>query len=77
MTRDKNLSTAINTSTNWAKRCKIEFGQDRSKALFGIVQGGLFKDLREESIKNLLEIDFDGYAMGMAVGETQQICLKF
>ena len=78
MTRDKKiLSTAINISTDWAKRCKIEFGQDRSKALFGIVQGGLFKDLREESIKNLLEIGFDGYAMGgLAVGETQHDMFK-
>ena len=73
LTTDKKiLSKAINVSTNWAKRCKVEFGNDKSKALFGIAQGGLFKDLRIESIEKLLEIDFNGYAMGgLAVGEKQ------
>ena len=73
LTRDKKvLSKAIQTSTHWAKRCKIEFGQDKSKGLFGIAQGGLFKDLRAESIEKLIELDFDGYAMGgLAVGEKQ------
>jgi tRNA-guanine transglycosylases, various specificities len=43
LTRDKKiLSKAINVSTEWARRSKIEFGSDKSKALFGIVQGGLF-----------------------------------
>ena len=71
--RDKKiLSNAIDTSTKWAKRCKIEFGNDKRKALFGITQGGLYKDLRIESLEKLKEIDFDGYAIGgMAVGETQ------
>ena len=73
LTDDKKaLSNVIDTSTHWAKRCKIEVGQDKSKALFGIVQGGLYKDLREESINNLVKIGFDGYAMGgLAVGESQ------
>jgi queuine tRNA-ribosyltransferase len=73
LTNDKKvLLNAINVSTNWAKRSKIEFGKDESKGLFGIVQGGLFKDLRIESIEKLIEIDFDGYAMGgLAVGEKQ------
>ena len=73
LTNDKKiLSSAINISNKWAKRCKIEFGNDKSKGLFGIAQGGLDKDLRIESIKNLIEIDFDGYAMGgLAVGEPQ------
>ena len=39
--------------------------------MFGIAQGGLYKDLRIESISRLKEIDFDGYAMGVAVGENQ------
>ena len=69
--RDK-LSNAISTSTNWAKRCKIEFGNNKKKALFGIIQGGLFKDLRSESLQRLMDINFDGYAIGgLAVGETQ------
>jgi queuine tRNA-ribosyltransferase len=73
LTNDKKiLSSAIETSTNWAKRCKIEFGHDNSKGLFGIAQGGLYKDLRIESINKLVEIGFDGYAMGgLAVGESQ------
>ena len=73
LTEDKKiLSKAINVSTHWAKRCKIEFGNDNKKALFGIAQGGLDKDLRAESINKLIEIDFDGYAMGgLAVGEKQ------
>jgi queuine tRNA-ribosyltransferase len=73
LTNDKKiLSSAIDISTHWAKRCKVEFGHDKSKALFGIAQGGLFKDLREESIRKLIEIGFDGYAMGgLAVGESQ------
>ena len=42
------------------------------KALFGIIQGGLFKDLRLKSMKELIKIGFDGYAVGgLAVGETQ------
>ena len=78
LTNDKKiLSNAIETSTNWAKRCKIEFGQNKSKGLFGIVQGGLYKDLREKSISDLVEIGFDGYALGgLAVGETQSEMFK-
>ena len=78
LTKDKKtISNAIDISTHWAERCKIEFGQDKSKALFGIAQGGLYKDLREESINNLVKIEFDGYAMGgLAVGETQSEMFK-
>ena len=73
LTADKKiLSKAIDVSTHWAKRCKIEFGNNKKKGLFGIAQGGLYKDLRIESIEKLKEIDFDGYAMGgLAVGEKQ------
>tara|TARA_B100000963_G_scaffold249427_1_gene218429 strand:+ start:1400 stop:2515 length:1116 start_codon:yes stop_codon:yes gene_type:complete len=73
----KTLSKAIDVSTNWAKRSKTEFGNDKSKGLFGIVQGGLYKDLRVESIEKLIEIDFNGYAMGgLAVGEKQSDMFK-
>jgi queuine tRNA-ribosyltransferase len=73
LTNDKEkLISAIDISTNWAKRCKIEFGNDKSKALFGIIQGGLDKKLRLNSLEKLAEIEFDGYAMGgLAVGEKQ------
>ena len=78
LTDDKKiLSSAIDVSTDWAKRSKIEFGFNKSKALFGITQGGLYKDLRIESIKKLTEIGFDGYAMGgLAVGEPQEKMFK-
>ena len=73
MTNDKDkLISAIEISTSWAKRCKIEFGNDKSKALFGIIQGGLDKKLRLMSLEKLISIGFDGYAMGgLAVGESQ------
>tara|TARA_B100001027_G_scaffold118157_1_gene81573 strand:- start:1001 stop:1621 length:621 start_codon:yes stop_codon:yes gene_type:complete len=62
----------MNLSLYWAERSKKAFGHNPHKALFGIIQGGLFKDLRQKSLKGLLEIGFDGYALGgLAVGETQ------
>ena len=78
LTSDKKvLSKAIDVSTNWAQRSKVEFGNNKSKALFGIAQGGLYKDLRVESIQKLIEIDFSGYAMGgLAVGEKQHDMFK-
>ena len=78
LTKDKKiLSNAIKVSTQWAKRSKTEFGNNKHKALFGIAQGGLYKDLREESIHKLIEIGFDGYAMGgLAVGEKQEDMFK-
>ena len=66
------LVRAIQISTNWAKRCKVEYGKNKKKALFGIVQGGLDKNLRLSSLEKLIDIEFDGYAMGgLAVGESQ------
>ena len=74
LTNDKDkLLSAIEISTNWAKRCKVEFGNNKKKGLFGIVQGGLDKKLRLNSLEKLVEIGFDGYAMGgLAVGEKQE-----
>jgi queuine tRNA-ribosyltransferase len=72
MDKDK-LVRAIDISTSWAKRCKVEFGNNKSKGLFGIVQGGLNKELRLSSLEKLISIGFDGYAMGgLAVGEIQE-----
>ncbi len=78
LTNDKKLiAGAIDVSTNWAKRSKIEFNNAKNKSLFGIIQGGLFNDLRIESLEKLLEIDFDGYALGgLAVGEKQHEMFK-
>ena len=78
LTSDKKiLSKAIEVSTHWARRSKIEFGNNKQKALFGIAQGGLYKDLRIESIEKLKEINFDGFALGgLAVGEKQPEMFK-
>ncbi len=55
----------------WAKRCKEYHDQHKKKQmLFGIAQGGMFKDLREKSISFMKSLDFDGYALGgLAIGE--------
>jgi len=67
------IKKSMELSTYWADRSKKEFGSIPHKALFGIVQGGLFKDLRLRSLKDLIKIGFDGYAIGgLAVGETQK-----
>ncbi|MDA9731562.1 tRNA guanosine(34) transglycosylase Tgt [Candidatus Pelagibacter sp.] len=77
-TNDYNLiKNSMKLSLYWAERSKKEFGLNPHKALFGIIQGGLFKDLRRESLKELMKIGFDGYAIGgLAVGETQKEMFK-
>ena len=66
------IKKSMELSLHWAERSKIAFGNNPHKALFGIVQGGLFKDLRVESLNSLSKINFDGYAVGgLAVGESQ------
>ena len=72
-TSKKDLSDSIKISENWAERSKEEFGNNSKKGLFGIIQGGIYKDLRLESLEGVKKIGFDGYAVGgLAVGETQQ-----
>ena len=67
------IKKSMDLSLYWAERSKKAFGNNPHKALFGIIQGGLFKDLRLKSLKELINIGFDGYAMGgLAVGETQK-----
>ena len=67
------INDSMNLSLYWAKRSKKAFGKNPHKALFGIVQGGLFKELRINSLNSLVKIGFDGYALGgLAVGETQK-----
>ena len=66
------IKKSMDLSLYWAERSKKAFGKNPHKALFGIVQGGLFKDLRIKSLTELIKIGFDGYAMGgLAVGESQ------
>ena len=67
------IKDSMELSLYWAKRSKKEFGINPHKALFGIIQGGLFKDLRIKSLNELMKIGFDGYAVGgLAVGESQK-----
>ena len=62
---------SMELSMKWAKRCKA--AHKSKSALFGIVQGGMYKDLREESLNQLMDIDFDGIALGgLSVGESKQ-----
>ncbi len=64
---------SMNLTHRWAKRCKDAKTRD-SQALFGIVQGGMYRDLREESAGKLVEIGFDGYAIGgLSVGEEKAV----
>lgn len=65
---------SMERTTRWAKRCK-EFHKDwDNQALFGIVQGGMYKDLREKSAMDLVEMDFPGYAIGgLSVGEPMDL----
>lgn len=57
-------------STRWAARCRKSLPAGGRSALFGIVQGGMHEDLRRQSVAELVEIDFEGYALGgLSVGE--------
>ena len=60
-------------SIDWSKRSRLAYKERKGHGVFGIVQGGMYKDLRQLSIKKNLENDFDGYAIGgLAVGEGQE-----
>ena len=73
----KKIAQSVLLSNHWAERSKLEFGNNPHKGLFGIVQGGIYKDLRLESLDGLKKIGFDGYALGgLAVGETQNQMFK-
>jgi queuine tRNA-ribosyltransferase len=64
---------SLGLTKRWAIRCK-ESKRRTDQALFGIVQGGIFKDLREQGAKEIREIGFDGYALGgLSVGETKAV----
>lgn len=66
------VERAVERTTAWARRCREAHPDDSRQALFGIVQGGVFEDLRAKSAAALAELDFPGYAVGgLAVGETK------
>ncbi len=67
--------SAVTRTTAWAKRCAVA-ARDRRQALFGIVQGALDADLRRQSARELVEIGFDGYAIGgLSLGEDKPALL--
>jgi queuine tRNA-ribosyltransferase len=67
---EKQAADSMRLSLRWARRCR-DAHADHASALFGIVQGGMYPELRDESLEGLLEIGFDGYAIGgLSVGET-------
>src|SRR5215467_3303915 len=72
------IERAMRLSLRWAERCKRAFeGARADRALFGIVQGGDDERLREENARALVELGFDGYAIGgLAVGESEEVMLR-
>jgi queuine tRNA-ribosyltransferase len=71
LTTEAQARSSMELSLRWAKRCLTEFDKlGNRNALFGIVQGGMFEALREESLQQLVELDLPGYAVGgVSVGE--------
>ena len=70
---EKRAREGMELSARWAKRSKAAFGTRDAQALFGIQQGSTFENLRRESSERLIEIGFDGYAIGgLAVGDGHQ-----
>jgi queuine tRNA-ribosyltransferase len=70
---------AFELTTHWAKRCKKVWKEQtgRENALFGIIQGGMFEDLRELSAASLSDLDLDGYALGgLSVGEPKDLMFE-
>ncbi|KPZ90980.1 queuine tRNA-ribosyltransferase, partial [Brucella abortus] len=73
---EKNTERAMELSLRWAERCKVAFGDQPGKAMFGIVQGGDIARLRERSAEALKAMDLKGYSVGgLAVGEPQEVML--
>jgi queuine tRNA-ribosyltransferase len=73
---EKEVRESMELSLRWAKRSKDAHG-DNPSALFGIVQGGMFPNLREISLNGLTDIGFDGYAIGgLSVGEPKEEMIK-
>lgn len=74
LTSERDARKSMELSLRWAQRCKTEFAKlENPNALFGIVQGGMFENLRQESLDQLVEMDFPGYAIGgVSVGEPKE-----
>jgi queuine tRNA-ribosyltransferase len=69
---EEEAAASMELSMRWARRCRDSFVERTGYGLFGIVQGGIYPDLRKRSVETLIDIGFDGYAVGgLAVGEGQ------
>lgn len=65
---------SLERTTRWAKRCKDYHKDWNKQIIFGIIQGGMYKDLREQSAKEITDLDFPGYAIGgLSVGEPKEL----
>ncbi|MES2685837.1 MAG: tRNA guanosine(34) transglycosylase Tgt [Pseudomonadota bacterium] len=78
ITTEAEARTSMELSLRWARRCIDEFTKlENPNALFGIVQGGMFENLRQESLDALVELDLPGYAIGgVSVGEPKEEMLR-
>ena len=78
LTTEAQARASMELSLRWAKRCQAEFARlENPNALFGIVQGGMFTHLREQSLQALAAMDFDGYAIGgLSVGEPKEDMIR-
>ena len=78
VTTEREARVSMELSLRWARRCLAEFTKgENPNALFGIVQGGMFENLREESLASLVELDLPGYAIGgVSVGEPKELMHK-
>ena len=78
ITTEREARTSMELSLRWAKRCQLEFARlENPNAMFGIVQGGMFESLRQESLEALVALDLPGYAVGgVSVGEPKDEMLR-
>jgi queuine tRNA-ribosyltransferase len=78
LTSEKDAKASMELSLRWAKRCLVEFEKlQNPNALFGIVQGGMYENLRQASLDQLLELNLPGYAIGgVSVGEPKEEMLR-
>ncbi len=78
LTTEAEARSSMELSLRWARRCQTEFDRlENPNALFGIVQGGMFTHLRQESLEQLVAMDFPGYAVGgVSVGEPKDEMLR-
>ena len=74
------VARSLGLTSRWAARCRTAYPKEdvarRGQLLFGIVQGGMFKNLRTESASQLIDMDFEGYAIGgLSVGESKDVMM--